>query len=64
MYNLEAINNICHKIAKKITEASLLNEEGRGEADRLYEKVFDAIKTVLTNYTSDTISNINELLDL
>lgn len=64
MYNLEAINNICHKIAKKITEASLLNEEGRGEADRLYEKVFGAIKDVLTNYTSDTISNINELLDL
>lgn len=64
MYNLEAINNICHKIAKKITEASLLNEEGRGEDDRLYEKIFDAIKAVLTNYTSDTISNINELLDL
>ena len=64
MYNLEAINNICHKIAKKITEASLLNGEGRGEADRLYEKIFDAIKAVLTNYTSDTISNINELLDL
>lgn len=64
MYNLEAINNICHKIAKKVTESSLLEEEKKGEENKLYEAIFNAIKGVLNCYSSDTISNINELLDL
>lgn len=64
MYNLEAINNICHRIAKKVTEASLLKEEEKGEENILYEKTFDAIKQVLNGFTSDTIQNINEMLDI
>lgn len=64
MYNLEAINSICHKIAKKVTEASLLEEEGKNEENILYEKIFEAIKNVLNGFTSDTIQNINEMLEI
>lgn len=64
MYNLEAINNICHRIAKKVAEASLLEEENKGEEHILYEKIFNAIKEVLNIFETQTINNINELLEL
>lgn len=64
MYNLEAINNICHRIAKKVTEASLLEDQHKGEENILYEKIFNAIKSVLIIFETDTIKNINELLEI
>lgn len=62
-YKLEAINNICHRIAKVITEASEIEEEGKGEEHILYEKVFESIKHILDGFTPSIVSKINNNLD-
>lgn len=62
-YKLEAINNICHRIAKLITEASEIEQEEKGEEDVLYEKIFNSIKSILSIFDSNTINKINNNLD-
>lgn len=62
-YKLEAINNICHRIAKLITEASEIEQEEKGEEDVLYEKIFNSIKPILSIFDSNTINKINNNLD-
>ena len=62
-YKLEAINNICHRIAKLITEASEIEEEGKGEEDVLYEKVFTSIHNILNLCTPSTVNRINNNID-
>lgn len=62
-YKLEAINNICHKVAKVIAEASEVESEGKGEEDEVYEKIFNSIKETLEIFTPSSIKRINKNLD-